>query len=86
MTINTTVRANFLVYIVILILPLLSALNLFLFGRFIGRYGAILFSVFNLLLSLGCSLYLFFLTYYYNEILSYTVGTWVEAVGPSLIT
>ena len=69
----------------ILILPFLSFIILFFFGRFIGKSGAIIFSVLMIFLSLIITLDLFLLTYITNNIFYYQLGTWVDSIGVLVI-
>ena len=73
-------------YLSILILPLLSFFGLFFFGRFIGKYGAIWFSVSLIFVSFFITIDLVILTYMTQNVLYYTIGTWVDSVGPLLVT
>jgi len=56
-------------FIVVLILPLLSACLLVFFGSYIGVFGSLIISCLNLFLAFCCSVILFFTKSY--EVLFY---------------
>ena len=73
----------------ILMLPLLSGLTLGLFGRHIGRSGAMIFSTLNMWLAAFLSVYLLRSVAASHNYLHYNLGEWLSFVVsplPSLLS
>jgi len=47
-------------YLLLIFLPFLSSISLLVFGRFIGRTGASIFSIFSIIFSFFVALFIFY--------------------------